>query len=119
MLSRRAIGTHGVRFSNGALIAVAVMLGVVALQNAADPLGSVAAADNRAGGAPDGLMAFNAADQRVRMIAALQKIETRLAAIEGKFNAGPLPVKVVEIPQSTSSQTRATGSGGSGEANTP
>ncbi len=118
MISRRTTGTRGVRYTSGVLTIVALLLGVVALQNASSPLGTAHAAD-RQGGAPEGLMAFNAADQRARMIAALQKIEERLGAIETRFSAGPLPVKVVEIPQPGASQTRASGSGASGEASNP
>lgn len=41
----------------------------------------------------------NAADQRLRMIAALERMDERLAKIEGKLSGRAIEVKVVEMPE--------------------
>jgi len=46
----------------------------------------------------------NAADQRLRMIAALERMDERLAKIEGKLSGRAIEVKVVEMPEIKISQ---------------
>jgi len=41
----------------------------------------------------------NAADQRLRMIAALERMDERLSKIEGKLSGRAIEVKVVEMPE--------------------
>jgi hypothetical protein len=56
-----------------------------------------AAAWAQGGTQPTAEPPFNASEQRKVMIASLQQMQTRLAAIESKLNGG-LTVKVTEMP---------------------
>lgn len=91
-------------YRNGVLTAGVALLGLFVLQQATGLAGTSTASAQRpaqqaqAGNRAEPLGVPNAADQRQRMIQALEGIDARLKAIENKL-AAPLEVKVLEMPE--------------------
>jgi len=87
---------QGLTYTNTALTAIALLLGALVLRGEADrPTAQPAYAGDQTVGFP------NAADQRNKMLKALEKMEKRLGSIETKLNKlGPFDVKVVSMPAS-------------------
>lgn len=98
--------TSGTRtYTNGMLTVIAVLLGVVALEGVVGlpALNEAQAQRNRRSSErAEQLAPPNAASQRARMIAELEKMSERLSAIETKLE-GPFEVKVTEMPESAMS----------------
>lgn len=102
-------------YRNGALTAGVALLGLFVLQQATGLAGTTTASAQRpapqsqTGNRSEPLGVPNAADQRQRMIQALEAIDGRLKTIEAKL-AAPLEVKVLEMPEpkQTASADKAT-----------
>ncbi len=86
----------GMNYTNTALTAIALLLGAVVLRGEIDRPSTVQQA--YAAGQPT--VGFpNAADQRNKMIKALESMEKRLASMETKLGKlGPFDVKVLSMP---------------------
>jgi hypothetical protein len=87
-------------YLNTVLTVIAVFLGLNLLVQAGNlPAGSSAAVATIAPAQPEGTVAQipNAAEQRRAMMASLEAMNRRLAAIESKLDKG-LSVKVTEMP---------------------
>jgi len=95
-----AQATGGKRYTNGALTAVALLLGVIAAQHTVGLPGvGQALAQGRGGSSPRPSMGMpNPEEQRERMIAVLQAMDARLAKLEAKLS-GPIDVRVKEMPE--------------------
>ena len=85
---------HGLTYTNTALTTIALLLGALVLRGEADrPSVQPAYAGDQTVGFP------NAADQRNKMIKAIEKVEKKLGSIETKLNKmGPFDVKVLSMP---------------------
>lgn len=96
MASTNETRRNGPGYTNAALTAIALLLGVLVLRGEADrPTTQPALAGDATVGFP------NAADQRNKMIKALEKVEKKLGSIETKLNKlGPFDVKVLSMPAS-------------------
>lgn len=84
---------NGNAYTNAALTAIALLLGALVLRGeSTEPMTQPAYA-----AAPVGFP--NAADQRNKMIQAIEKVEKKLGSIETKLNKmGPFDVKVLSMP---------------------
>jgi len=80
-------------YLNAVLTAIAVLLGMLLIDSA----GSTGSAVAGTRGEPTGIP--NAAVQRKRMIAVLERVESRVAGLEKKLTSGALEVKVVSMPE--------------------
>lgn len=87
---------NGSTYTNATLTAIALLLGALVLRGEAErPTTQPAFAAEPTIGFP------NAADQRNKMIKALEKVEKKLGSIETKLNKmGPFDVKVLSMPAS-------------------
>lgn len=91
-------------YRNGLLTAAVALLAVLAMNNLSGvPSGALAA--DRQGPAPEAAPGFpNAAEQRARMIAAMERLDQRMQKIETRLTSGPLEVRVIEMPEVTSAE---------------
>lgn len=95
---------HANGYRNGLLTAAVALLAVIAMNNLSGvPSGALAA--DRQSVAPESAPGFpNAAEQRARMISALEKLDARMQKIESRLTSGPLDVRVLEMPEVTSAE---------------
>jgi hypothetical protein len=92
-------------YTNGALTAIAVLLGVIALQNTAFSGGGATVAHAsepgvlaQGGDDTDVNGRISAAEQRKQIIAELRTIQTKMDRLEQTLNKG-LNVKVIDMPE--------------------
>ncbi|HVZ94172.1 MAG TPA: hypothetical protein VG797_06650 [Phycisphaerales bacterium] len=93
--------SSGARSNQTLLTLVVALLAVLAMNNLASVPSSALAAprEDRESSSDSQAMSFpNASQQRARMIAILESLDKRLQKVEGAF-AGPMPVKVTEMPE--------------------
>lgn len=85
---------HGSTYTNAALTAIALLLGALVLRGETGlPTAQPAYAAQPTLGIP------NAADQRNKMIKAIEKLESKLGSIDAKLSKlGPFDVKVLSMP---------------------
>ncbi len=85
-------------YANAMLTIVAVLLGVMILQQGGAPLTSEANAQRSNRRTDNPIAPPNAASQRQQMIAQLESLNSRMESLEGRL-AGPFEVKVLEMPE--------------------
>lgn len=99
MNDERTNGHASVRYLNGVLTVIAVLLGLLVVQRGIEPGAERNAAFAASGQNKPGHVGFpNAAEQRKRLIASVQQLDARLKQIESGLLKGTLSVKVVEMP---------------------
>jgi len=96
--------SHNNSYTNGALTAIAVLLGVIALQNTGFTGGATVAHAGQPGvlaqGGDDTDVngRISAAEQRKQIIAELRTVQTKMDRLEQTLNKG-LNVKVIDMPE--------------------
>ncbi len=91
-------------YRNGLLTAAVALLAVIAMNNLSGAPAGALAADRQTPGADSAPGFPNAAEQRARMIAAMERLDLRMQKIETRLTSGPLEVRVVEMPEVTSAE---------------
>ncbi len=106
---RRVAIEGSARYLNVVLTAIAIALGVIAMQQsvglpqAAEAAGQRSSVRTNTPATNEIAMGIpNAGEQRNRMIDSLRSIDARLTAIESKLTSGPIDVRVVELPEQPS-----------------
>ena len=105
---RRVAIEGSARYLNVVLTAIAIALGVIAMQQsvglpqAAEAAGQRSVRTNTPATNEIAMGIPNAGEQRNRMIDSLRSSDARLTAIEAKLTSGPIDVRVVELPEQPS-----------------